>query len=73
MGDFIIFSAVALFLAVVWTLFMILTGFRLGRMTVGKPMETIITPTPGKVGIEEDPYYEPMNGRPQNRSTVEDK
>jgi len=74
MGDFIIFSVVSLFLAVVWTLFMILIGFRLGRMTAGKPMEAIVTPkSAGKAGIEEDVYYEPMHGRPQNVSTVEDK
>lgn len=69
----ILFIIGALVVTAIWTLLMILIGFRLGRMTAGKPMEAIVAPTPGKIGIEEDPYYEPMNGVAQSKSTMEDK
>jgi hypothetical protein len=57
--------AVGVFTGLIWF------GFRMGRMTVGKPLPPIVKPKPVHL-VEEDPYFEPMNGRPQpNIPTME--
>ena len=54
-----------------WTILAVLVGFRMGRQVSGQPMAPIIQQTHEPAGFDEDPYFEPMNGRPQSKSTVE--
>jgi len=48
-------------------LLLIYAGFRMGRQVAEKPLLPIITKKFEPPMIEEDPYWEPMHGRPQNR------
>lgn len=48
-------------------LLLIGVGFWMGRQVAEKPMASIITKKDEPPMIEEDPYYEPMHGKPQNR------
>ena len=64
----IIIIAVALPL---WTVVALMIGFRMGRQVAGQPVTPIIQQTHEPAGFDEDPYFEPMNGRPQSKSTVE--
>jgi hypothetical protein len=54
---------------VLWLLFMgaAYLGFRAGRMTIDRPMAPILPGKQPPVMIDEDPYYEPMHGKPQPR------
>ena len=61
-------------LAAVMAMFtgLIYIGFRLGRHTVGKPLPPI-TKQKAHALVEEDPYWEPMNGVPKpGTPTVEE-
>jgi hypothetical protein len=49
------------------TLGCVYVGFRLGRYTAGQPMAPIIPRKDKTAVIEEDPYFEPMHGKPQPR------
>ncbi len=53
------------FLVLVWF------GFRMGRQSIDKPLPAVIKPKAVSL-VEEDPYWEPMNGMPQpNMPTAE--
>lgn len=48
-------------------------GFRLGRQSINKPLPPIINKQRAQAMVEEDPYWEPMNGAPKpSTPTVED-
>lgn len=51
----------------VWPVACVYIGFRLGRYTAGLSMPPIIEKKTDKAPTEEDPYYEPMYGKPQPR------
>lgn len=58
---------VAVFLTILWV------GFKMGRQTIDKPLPPLIKPKQSSL-MEEDPWYEPMHGRPQAHTpTVEVK
>ena len=48
-------------------LLLIGVGFWMGRQVAEKPMTPIITRKSEPPMIEEDPYFQPMYGKPQNR------
>lgn len=48
-------------------LLLIYAGFRMGRQVAEKPLPPIFEKKSEPLMIEEDPYYEPMHGKPQNR------
>jgi len=50
----------------VWPVVCVYIGFRLGRYTEGRPMAPIINHLV-EPAIIEDPYDEPMYGKPQKR------
>jgi hypothetical protein len=57
--------------AAIATLFIFLlligVGFWMGRQVAEKPLPSIITKKSDPPMIEEDPWFEPMHGKPQNR------
>lgn len=63
-GIIIVAVIVGLFCGLIWF------GFRMGRQSIGQPLPPIVK---GKATamVEQDPYFEPMHGRPQPQTTGE--
>lgn len=58
LGMFCVVIAAAIFTGLVWF------GFRLGRITTGKPLPPVIGPKVVNM-VEEDPFHKPMTGEDQ--------
>jgi hypothetical protein len=52
------------FLVAPWTVICLLIGFRMGRRSIDKPLPPFIEKKQARI-IDEDPFWEPMNGTPQ--------
>ena len=53
--------------SVLWTAICIWIGFWMGRQVAEKPLPPVFEKKSEPPMIEEDPYWEPMHGKPQNR------
>ena len=60
------------FLVGPWAIICLYIGFRMGRQSIDKPLPPISKRkvTPGSL-VDEDPFFEAMHGRDQNRPTME--
>jgi hypothetical protein len=48
-------------------LILVYAGFRMGRIQSGRPVQPIIPRKDAPTPVEEDPYREPMYGKPSER------
>ena len=63
-GLIIMAIIIGLFCGLIWF------GFRMGRQSIDKPLAPIVKEKATAM-VEDDPYFEPMNGRPQPQTTGE--